>query len=145
MSEIDPLLGRTSNLGCGDSPRWCLTLHEFSIAQTIVQAVLAELKKVQPSRLVRARIVAGELHQLVSANLTFAYEVLTKDTPAAGSVLKIRHVPITAECRQCHWRGEIRDARFACGRCKAGDIEITGGRELYLDSIEVEKDDQAEH
>ena len=114
-------------------------VHEFSIAQTIVQAVLAELKKVQPARLVRARIVAGGLHQIVSANLTFAYKVLAKDTPAAGSRLSIRRVPITAECRQCHWRGAIRGALFACGRCQAGDIEITGGRELYLDSIEVEQ------
>ena len=120
-------------------------MHEFSIAQTIVQAVLAELKKVQPARLVRARIVAGNLHQIVSANLTFAYEVLTKETPAAGSRLSIRRVPITAECRQCHWRGKIHGALFACGKCRAGDIEITGGRELYLDSIEVEPDDQAEH
>ena len=107
----------------------------------MVQAVLAELKKVQPARLVRARIVAGALHQLVSANLTLAYKVLTKDTPAAGSRLSIRRVPITAECRQCHWHGKIRGALFACGRCQAGDIEITGGRELYLDSIEVEQDD----
>ena len=114
-------------------------VHEFSIAQTIVRAVLAELKKVRPSRLVRARIVAGSLHQLVPDNLTFAYEVLTKDTPAAGSVLNIRNVPITAECRLCHWRGEIQGALFVCGRCQAGDIEITGGRELYLDSIEVER------
>ena len=104
-----------------------------------MQAVLAELKKVQPSRLVRARIVAGRLHQLVPANLTFAYEVLTKETPAAGSVLNIRRVPITAECRQCHWRGVIKGALFACGQCKSGDIEITGGKELYLDSIEVEQ------
>jgi hydrogenase nickel incorporation protein HypA/HybF len=125
-------------LGC-ESPLWYLTLHEFSIAQTIVRSVLAELKKVQPACLVRARIVAGELHQLVSANLTFAYEVLTKGTPAAGSRLSIRRVPITAECRQCHWRGRIRGALFVCGRCQAGDIEITGGKELYLDSIEVKQ------
>lgn len=105
-----------------------------------MQAVLAELKKVQPARLVRARIVAGRLHQLVPANLTLAYKVLTKETPAAGSALHIRHVPITFECRRCHWRGEIRGALFACGQCQAGDIEITGGKELYLDSIEVEKD-----
>jgi len=107
----------------------------------MVQAVLAELKKVQPARLVRARVVAGRLHQIVPANLTFAYKVLTKDTLAAGSRLSIRRVPIMAECRQCHWRGAIRDAMFACGRCQAGDIELIGGRELYLDSIEVERGD----
>lgn len=114
-------------------------VHEFSIAQTIVRAVLTELKKVQPARLVCAQIVTGGLHQLMPDNLTMAYEVLTKDTPAAGSSLKIRHVPITAECRQCHWRGEIRGSLFACGQCKSSDIEITGGREMYLDHIEVEQ------
>ena len=116
-------------------------VHEFSIAQTIVQTVLAELKKVQPARLVRARIVAGHLHQIVPANLTLAYKVLTKETAAAGSFLSVRRVPITAECRQCHWRGKIRGALFVCGRCKGSDIEITGGKELYLDSIEVEQGD----
>jgi len=110
-----------------------------------VRTVLAELKKVRPARLVRAQIVVGGLHQLVPDNLTFAYDVLTKDTPAAGSVLNIRNVPIMAECRQCHWHGEIRGALFACGQCQSGDIEITGGKELYLESIEVKKDDQAEH
>jgi hydrogenase nickel incorporation protein HypA/HybF len=110
-----------------------------------VQSVLADLKKVQPARLVRTRIVAGQLHQIVPASLTLAYKVLTEGTPAAGSRLSIRRVPITAECLQCHWRGAIRGALFACGKCKSGDIEITGGRELYLDSIEVEQDDHAEH
>lgn len=113
-------------------------VHEFALTQTIVQTVLAELKKIQPARLVRARIVAGRLRQVVPANLTFAYKVLTKATPAQGSVLTIRSAPITARCRHCTWSGKIREAHFACGACGSGDIEITGGRELYLDSIEVE-------
>ncbi len=115
-------------------------MHEFSIAQTIVRTVLAELKKAQPARLVCARIVAGKLHQLVPGSLRLAYRVLTRETPAAGSALKIRNMPVTAECRQCHWRGKIKDARFVCRKCNSGDLEITGGRELYLDSIEVEKE-----
>jgi len=114
-------------------------VHEFSIAQTMVRAVLAELKKVQPARLVRVRIVAGGLHQIVPASLMLAYKVLTKDTPAAGSRLSIRRAPITAECRQCHWRGKIKGALFACGKCQSGDLDITGGRELYLENIEVEQ------
>jgi len=120
-------------------------MHEFSIAQTIVQSVLAELKKVQPARLVRARIVAGHLHQIVPDSLAQAYKILTKETPAAGSRLSIRRAPVMAECHQCHWCGKIKGAMFTCGKCNAGDIEVTGGRELYLDSIEVEKDDQTKH
>ncbi len=115
-------------------------MHEFAIAQTIVRSVLAELKKVQPARLVRARIVAGHLHQIVPASLTQAYKILTKETLAAGSRLSIRRASVMAECQCCHWRGKIKGSMFACGKCNAGDIEITGGRELYLESIEVEKD-----
>lgn len=115
-------------------------MHEFAIAQTIVRSVLAELKKAQPARLVCARIVAGQLHQIVPDSLVQAYKILTEATPAAGSRLRIRRVPVMAECQQCHWRGKIKRALFVCEKCAAGDLEITGGRELYLESIEVEKD-----
>ena len=101
--------------------------------------MLAELKRVQPARLIRARVAAGKMHQLVHSNLKFAYETLTRKTAAEGSVLSIRSLPVTAECRLCRWRGRVRGGIFACGKCRSGDIEITGGRELFLECIEVER------
>jgi len=89
----------------------------------------------------KTRVVVGALHQIVPDNLTFAYEALTRDTPAAGSRLKLKVVPITAACRACGWRGGIRPPVFLCAACHSGGIELITGRELYLDNLEIEQDD----
>jgi hydrogenase nickel incorporation protein HypA/HybF len=83
----------------------------------------------------------GALHQIVPENLKFAYEVLTRETPAAGSELMMVSVPITAQCRACGWKGEIRSPLFLCGACNSGEIELIGGKELYLDNLEIDQDD----
>lgn len=117
-------------------------MHELSICETLVKAAQAELKKLPPgARLKTVRVAAGKLHQIVPENMTFAYEALTQGTPLAGSVLTITPLPISARCRACGWSGAIQDLVFTCGACGAGDLEITGGRELYLENLEVEEDD----
>ena len=116
-------------------------MHEFSICRTIVSAVLEELSKIKqgkPVRLKKAQIAAGEYHRLAPESLQLAYEVLTKDTRAEGSKLKVRTVPLRLACKACGWKGRARDILFVCGRCKGTDVEIIGGKELCLENIEVE-------
>lgn len=118
-------------------------MHELSLCQGLVDYALEELRKLPPaSRLTRVRVVVGELRRIVPESLTFAYDVLTKDTPAAGSVLEIIHKPITVRCRQCAWEGAITGALFRCAACDSTDVELTAGKELYLDSLEVEQPDE---
>ena len=116
-------------------------MHEFSICQTLVTAVLKELGKVKGKqiRLKKARVTAGQYHRLVSASLKQAYEILTKDTPAEGSALLIKTMPIKLKCNECGWQGLARDICFRCRKCGGVDLEIIGGKEFYLESIEVEK------
>ncbi len=85
-------------------------MHEFAICQSIVEAVIAESARLSPpaKRVLRADIVVGRLRALVPESLNFAYEILTKGTPAEGSTLR---------------------------------ITPADGRELYLESMEVEQND----
>lgn len=118
-------------------------MHEFNICQTIVDTVVEKMESYNPPRprLVMARIVIGKLRQLVPEYLKFAYETLTKDTVAQGSVLDIEFKPIIGRCQKCGWSGEMTTFAFKCGEC--GDVcaEITGGRELYLESLEIEENE----
>lgn len=118
-------------------------MHEFSICQTIIGTVLDELKKIQPgpAHLTKVRIVAGQYHQLVPDNLLLAYDVLSKNTPAEGSSLEIKLVPIVGQCKDCGWSGKIRNSMYVCGACGMADIDVIEGKELYLDSLEVEEND----
>lgn len=116
-------------------------MHEFAIAQGLVKAVLAEMRKhrVRPGALRAAKIAIGAMHQVLPGTLTFAYETLVQDTPAAGSKLKLRHVPVTAHCAACGWQGPLTMPLFLCDACQARDVETLTGMELHLERLEVEE------
>lgn len=116
-------------------------MHEFSICQTLVATVLKELGKVKDKqiRLKRVRVSAGKYRRIVPASLKFAYKILTKDTPAEGSSLLIKTVPIKLKCNECGWNGSTRDICFVCRKCNGVNLEITGGKDICLESIEVEQ------
>ncbi len=122
-------------------------MHEFSICEGIVKAVLDEMSRhgAPPGSLRKARVVVGALRAIVPENLTFAYEVLTRDTAAAASRLEIVSVPINARCRACGWTGDIQSPLFLCGACNSGEIELVTGKELYLDNLEIETDERNQH
>lgn len=114
-------------------------MHEFSICQTLVATVLKELGRVKGKRinLKKVRVNAGQYHRLVPASLKAAYKILTADTPARGSSLLVKTIPLKLKCNQCGWKGITRDVLFACRKCGGADMDILGGKELFLESIEV--------
>ena len=118
-------------------------MHEFSICEKLVQAVLVELDRTRPrpKRLLKARVVVGRLQQIVPDSLQLAYEILTRETAAEGSALELDEVPIKCECRQCGWEGEINDRLFLCHDCGSAEVNVVAGNELYLESLEIEEDE----
>ncbi len=119
-------------------------MHEYSICQALVDAITAEMDKVEaprPFRLIKARVVVGGLRQIVPDILQTAYEVITRDTPAKGSALEIVNIPAVVTCKKCGWTGEIEDVFFQCGNCGSSTVELTKGMELYLDKLEIESDE----
>lgn len=118
-------------------------MHEMSICQGIVEAVVEEMGRLDPppERLIRVRVVVGALHQIVPEYLCDAWKLLTSDTPAAGSELELAFKPVRGRCRagDCGWEGEITPPIFQCPTCEAFDIELESGKELYLDRMEIEQ------
>ncbi len=113
-------------------------MHELALAQNILKTALAELKQYPGVRLKKIRIVVGQQHAIVPENMHWAYAALIADTPAAGSTLDIKIRPLAARCRSCGWQGALPPHQYLCGRCGAVDVELNGGDELYLESLEVE-------
>ncbi len=113
-------------------------MHETSLSQSILHAVLAELQRVDPPplRLKRVRVVAGSHHPIVPDDVISAYATEARGTPAEGSVLELSIAPMRGRCVACGWRGEV--AEFACGSCGSLDLEIESGDSLRLEALEVE-------
>lgn len=113
-------------------------MHEVSICQGLVKVVLDEMaqRAIPAGALQQVRVVAGALHQIVPESLAFAYDLLTRETPAAGSKLELRVTPLLARCTHCDWRGTIEPPLFLCSICGAG-VELEGGDEFYIEDLEI--------
>lgn len=117
-------------------------MHEFAICRGLVETVLAEIaeRRIAPGTVEEVTIAAGALHQIVPDSLSFYYDLLTRDTPAAGSRLVIRPVALSARCRECRWEGRLDLPVFRCGACHGAAVEVIAGRELLIESIRIADD-----
>ncbi|MFH1022745.1 MAG: hydrogenase maturation nickel metallochaperone HypA [Planctomycetota bacterium] len=118
-------------------------MHELQMSQVVVDSVLAELEALGPSprRLIRTRVVVGYLRPLVPETLQEAYRILTEGTPAANSVLEVRKAPFVCRCQRCQATTPVEGFSFACSACGSASGVVVGGREFYLESLEVEEDE----
>jgi len=114
-------------------------MHEVSIAQSLVEAVLREVESRGALKVVSVKTVVGGLTHIEPENLKFWYEEFVKATPLEGSRLVVDKRPVTVSCRQCQREFQVVGTSFVCPHCNVADVRVTSGDELILESIEVEE------
>jgi len=116
-------------------------MHELALCERIVEAALEAYAAIDPppQRLKSVTVVAGGTYRIAPDHMAFVYEVLTRDTPLAGSAMHMRTDPVLAACGRCGWEGEIEWPLFVCGSCAAAGVTVVRGAELYLERLEVEE------
>ena len=114
-------------------------MHEFSIVQALVEQVEREVAAADASgRITRLELSIGRLSGVHCDSIRFAFEVLAPDTIMAGAELVIDEPRAECVCRECHVRSPLEEFISACPACDSPDITIEGGREMLLQSIELE-------
>lgn len=113
-------------------------MHEMGIALQIIEIATASLpagnKDIQVQKV---NLKIGKLAAVVPASLRFCFEVVTKDTPFAGSTLDIKEIPVVVKCRNCHSEWTVSGPDFTCKTCRNGEVDILSGREIEIISLEV--------
>ena len=112
-------------------------MHEYSIAQSIINITLAEAEKAKAQKVVKVSLKIGDLTGVFPDSLSFCFELLSKGTIAEGATLTIENVPIRGYCSHCDKSFLIEDNHYLCQHCKNPTIELTSGRELQIDHLEV--------
>jgi hydrogenase nickel incorporation protein HypA/HybF len=115
-------------------------MHELPATQGMLDAALEAAQAAGATRISAIDVVIGDLSSIVGDSVQFYFDLLSRDTAAAGARLRVRRVAATAECGAC---GVGYAAALpldpACARCGALAVTVTGGREFYVDSIEVDE------
>jgi len=115
-------------------------MHEMSIVQNIYRIVREKMEakfgRVYP--VTRLKVVIGKLTSVVPSALEFAFEVLSPNTEFEKTEVEIEYVPLKIRCKDCGKEMVIEEPFLFCRKCDSFNVEIVTGRELYVDSFEID-------
>lgn len=113
-------------------------MHELAVTQGILDVALNAARQEQARQIVAIDLVIGDLSTIVDESVQFYFDILSRETPAAGARLRFRREPAAATCRTCgHAFAASLPLALACPACASTQIEVSGGRAFYVESIEV--------
>ncbi|MGK5091929.1 hydrogenase maturation nickel metallochaperone HypA [Deltaproteobacteria bacterium TL4] len=112
-------------------------MHELSIMNGVLETVLREAEKVKATRVTGIGLKIGERSGVLLEAITFAFDVITRDTIAEGAELKLESMPLMGECPQCELQFRAENGFLMCPQGHEGAILISG-QELNLEFIEVD-------
>ncbi|NJB66510.1 hydrogenase nickel incorporation protein HypA/HybF [Desulfobaculum xiamenense] len=112
-------------------------MHELSIVTSILAIAQEEASRHDAKRITRVRLKVGAMSCLEARTLTSCFEICAEGTPAEGAELAITLVPVTWECNECHNVFEEPD-HYACPSCGSESLDLKTGRELLVESLDVE-------
>jgi len=115
-----------------------ITVHELSITQGILDVTLDAARKADAQRIVAIDLVIGELSGMVDDSIQFYFDILSRDTLAEKATLRFRREPAVVSCGDCGGKFEARAPLSpVCAQCGSTKLQVTGGREFRVESIEV--------
>ena len=117
-------------------------MHEFAIAQSLVEAASAEAQRAGARRVIALHCRIGVLRQVNDVLLREAFVIARAGTRCEASELRIDKTYMRANCQPCNHEFAIRDWDWTCPHCGAECGGLSGGDELELISIEAEVDDE---
>jgi len=113
-------------------------MHELSLACSLVEEAEKVLMAESAERATRVTVGIGAFSGIEIDAFEFAFPMATENTRLAGAELRIQAIPASVRCRICGKESTPTFPRFNCAHCESDDIELLGGREFNIQSMEIE-------
>lgn len=120
--------------------RW--SMHELGIMTGVMEAVDQSARQAGALKVLKVTLSIGEMTEAIEDSLRFAFEVLTEGTMSEGAELVINMVKPKSRCLDCGNEYEHDRFHMACPACGSYATELLAGRDLQIDSIEVDLPDE---
>ena len=114
-------------------------MHELGIANSVLEAVRAEMVRRPGARVRSVGLRVGELAGVEIDALRFCFDALVHETDLEGAALEAETCPRRHRCPACAESFVVRDYRTECPRCRNPRTECVGGTELELSYLELEE------
>ncbi|MDQ1361242.1 MAG: hydrogenase nickel incorporation protein HypA/HybF [Acidimicrobiaceae bacterium] len=108
-------------------------MHELGLCEDIVAAVEQRAGE-RPVAKVTIRV--GRLHHVHPEAFDQSFAMAAAGGVADGAAAQLVLLPVQVRCHGCDTHHEANELIAVCPRCGGVDLELTGGDELVLESIE---------
>lgn len=115
-------------------------MHELPATQDILATALGAARASGAARISAVDVVIGDLSSMVDESVQFYFDVLSRGTAAEGASLRVRRVRATASCGECGSSYAVRPPLSPiCESCGSLRLSVRGGREFFIESIQVDE------
>jgi len=115
-------------------------MHELSIVSSIVDCVVESIAAYPGAKVKEVRLRVGALSSVVEDSLQFCYGIATEGTALQESKLVVTVIPVVMHCEPCDADVELASLQsFRCPRCGESVADLRQGRELEIESVEIEE------
>ncbi len=116
-------------------------MHELSVTEGLLSIVNEEAKIRGVKKVTGINLVIGELASIIDESVQFYFNILSKGTASEGAVLFFRRIPAEYTCTRCNHVFEKKSYTYNCPECGGKAIIASKGQEFYIESIEVDTDE----
>ncbi|MDR2673226.1 MAG: hydrogenase maturation nickel metallochaperone HypA [Coriobacteriales bacterium] len=113
-------------------------MHEFSLMSAVMDAVENSARVHGAAKVLVIRLTIGEMAEVVPEAMEFAFEALSPGTLSEGAELTMTTVRPRSRCAACDAEFEHDRYHWSCPNCDSLATELLAGKELYIESIEIE-------
>lgn len=113
-------------------------MHELYIAQNLLETAEKAAREHKAGKIKSMKLIIGEWSGVEFDALSFCLKVAGKGTLAEDAVVEIETPKLKCRCSRCREEFEPKQHRFACPECGSPETEIVSGREIQLESIDLE-------
>lgn len=117
-------------------------MHEMSLMQGILDSVEKAARDAGATAVSEIRLSVGEMTEIVPDAMDFAFEAMSPGTLCEGAQLKVSMIAIRSRCTICDFEFEHDRYHWGCPECESLATELLAGRDMYIESIEVELPDE---
>ncbi len=114
-------------------------MHELSITQRLLEITLKHAEAAGAKKVNQLNLVIGQMSSVVDESVQFYWDIIAKDTIAAGAILHFERISATFYCYNCQTQfGLNGQDNFLCPHCQSAQVRVIDGDDFRLESIDVE-------
>jgi hydrogenase nickel incorporation protein HypA/HybF len=109
-------------------------VHELGLCEALLETVE---RHAAGRRVTGVRLRVGVLHRVVGPAMDQAFSLVSAGTVADGARVDLVVVPVRVACLGCGHQASSSDPLAVCSACGGTELELDGGDELILESIQL--------